>query len=88
MNMHFASNIRLLYTSLDLAMHGMSTLSLATQHEERPEYVNVGISWKNSCKVTTVTIGVDRSKPRLWSLHTQMEMKISWQAIRQSIILK
>ena len=61
--MHFASSIRPLYfhTSPNLAIsHEMLTLSLATQHKNLLEYVNVGIFCKNSCKVTTVMIGVNR----------------------------
>ena len=56
--MRFASNIILImppifHTSLNLAInHEMLTLSLATQHGKLPEYVNVGIFCKNSCKVT------------------------------------
>ena len=64
------------HTSLNLAMHGMFTVSLARQHEELPEYVNVGLSAR---------IPLSRLEPitvnwRVLSLRTQ---KISWQAVRQ-----
>ena len=42
-------------------MHGTLTVLLATQHEE---HVNASFSYKNSCKDTTVTIGVYRSNFR------------------------
>ena len=41
-------------------MYGTLTVLLVSQHEELPEYVNVGFFCKNSYKDTTVMIQADR----------------------------